>query len=103
MKGHLQEAMPDVPLHELREQREIHGNHEIESNDEQEERYENPEIEPGDEQEQIEENNEVDEDEYSDNDQDIDEDGAARFYEENNATIQFKTDESNDIVPLINS
>ena len=89
MKGHLQEVMPDVPLHELREQREIHKNQEIEP--------------PGDEQEPIEENNEVDEDEYSDNDQNIDDDGAARFYEENNVTFQFKTDESNGIVPLINS
>ena len=89
MKGYLQNAMPDVPLHELREQREIHENQEIEP--------------PGDEQEQIDENNEVDGDEYSDNDQDIDEDGAARFYEENNVTFQFKTDESNDIVSLISS
>ena len=72
MKGYLQNAMPDVPLHELREQREIHDNQEIE---------------PDDEQEQIEENKEVDEDEYSDKDQDIDDDGAARFYEENNVTF----------------
>ena len=88
MKGYLQNAMPDVPLHELREQREIHENQEIEPT--------------GDEQTQIDENNEVDEDEYSDNDQHIDEDGATGFYEENNVTFQFKTDESDDIVPLIN-
>ena len=87
MKGYLKNAMPDVSLHELREQREIHENQEIESYDEQE---------------QIDENKVIDEDEYSDNDQDIDEDGATGFYEENNVTFQFKTDESNDIVPLIN-
>ena len=50
MKVRLHEAMPDVPLHELREQREIHENQEIESNDDQEQMHNNPEIEPNDEQ-----------------------------------------------------
>ena len=51
MKVRLQEAMPDVPLQELREQREIHENDRIESDDEQEQINENQEAEPNDDDE----------------------------------------------------
>ena len=44
MKERLQEAMPDVTLHELREQREIHENQDVEADDEQELMHENQDI-----------------------------------------------------------
>ena len=96
MKVRLQEAMPDIPLHELREQREIHDNQEIEPNDEQEQSHDNKEIGPDEEQEEIYENLEdelINEDTGPENGQETNESGAAtdievQYDEENNATFQ---------------
>ena len=84
MQDYLQKAMPDVPLHVLREQMEIDENQGSELSDDQEEIYENLE---------------ADGDEHSSNSGD----GAPDFCGENNVTFQSKSDENNDIVPLINS
>ena len=92
MKGRLQKAMPDVPLQNLREQREIHENDRIESGDEQEEIHENQGQELNDGQKQIHEN--------QGNDQDSDEMGAAstnigvQYNEENDVTFQCHIRES---------
>ena len=59
MKVRLREAMPDVPLHKLREQREMYEDQEIEPGDEQEQMHDNPEIEPNDEQQQMHGNQEI--------------------------------------------
>ena len=96
MKVQLQKAMPDVPLHELREQREMHENQEIEPDDEQEQMHDNQEIGPDDEQEQIYENHEGElnnEDKGPENGCKTHEAGAAtdievQYDEENNATFQ---------------
>ena len=108
MKARLREAMPDIPLHELREQREMRENQEIEPNDDQEQMHDNPEIEPNDEQEQMHDNQEIGpddeqepvyenhegelnkEDKGPENGQETHEPGAA-------ADIEVQYDEENDV------
>ena len=93
MKVRLQEAMPDVPLHELREQREMYEKQEIEPNDDQEQMHNNPEVGPDDEQEQIYENHEGEldnEDKGPENGRETHEAGAA-------ADIEVQYDEENDV------
>ena len=68
MKVRLQEAMPDIPLNELKEQREIHEKGRIESDGEQEQILENQGVAP--EQEKLHGNQEAepnDDDKDSDN------------------------------------
>ena len=102
MKVRLQEAMPDIPLQELKEQRVIQENHDMESKDEQEQIYENQGLELNDGQEHLHENQEVEpnyeqeqlhekqEEGANENKDNCDEGGAATF-------VEFQYDEENDV------
>ena len=46
MKGRLREAMPDIPLHTLKEQRETHETQDMESSDGQEDTHETNQLDP---------------------------------------------------------
>ena len=98
--------MPDVPLHKLREQREIHENQDVEPNDEQVQMHDNQEIGHDDEQEQINRNYEGklnDEVKGPENGQETHEAAAAadievQYDEENDVTFQSNITGTNDTV-----
>ena len=88
MKVRLQEAMPEDPLHKIREQRELQENQGLELNDEQVNL--NQEVESEGEQEQIHENYEMDFNDETNDSQSVNVEGAA-------ADIEVQYDDENDV------